>query len=257
MLGTALGDLYGSAVQGGASAYRHLPAAPANRRFSDDTVCMLAVVDHLLHSRDLVTAIKEWVSLYPEAGYEHAFLAWAQGKLPQPVSSWGNSALTRVAPVVLLSTDLEAALSTAQGIVSATSTQSIPLAQVAVANYIRLLWLALNGATRDEVLAAWENLGGELHPVEALRAEGSPVRHRADETLEDALSCLAESHDFESLMGTCLYHGGDTSTLAAVAGALGELLWGVPLDHVAVLRATCDVRTLIMLEALYDTAAGD
>ncbi|QCP48276.1 ADP-ribosylglycohydrolase family protein [Trinickia violacea] len=56
--------------------------------------------------------------------------------------------------------------------------------------------------------------------------ERYPPRIRADETLEDVLSCLRNSDSFESLMRECLFHGGDTETICAVAGPLGEALWG-------------------------------
>lgn len=254
MLGCVLGDLYGSCYEGGRSDSRALPAVGTNHCFTDDTVCTMAVIDHLLHGVDIRAAFKHWVSLYPNAGYGRAFSSWARGVLAQPLSSWGNGALMRVSPVALLAPDLEQALATARSVTDATHAHAVP--QVAVARYIHLQWMALEGASRDDLLQRWASFGGELHRIEDMRAKGSPLRLRADETLEDVMSCLAESQDFDSLLGNCLYHGGDSDTIAAVAGPLGELLWGIPEWQHPVLLANVDNRVLSMLEALYETAAS-
>ncbi len=252
MLGCVLGDLYGSKFEGGSSATRALPGLTEANTFTDDTVCTMAVIDHLLHDLPIREAFKQWVSVYPNAGYGRAFSSWARGILPEPVSSWGNGALMRISPVVLLSSTLEGAFETADAITS--STHSHPIARLAVRNYIELLWRALEGATRDDLLALWARKGGNIHTVESMHATGSPMRLRADETLEDVMSCLAESTSVDELLANCLYHGGDSDTIAAVAGPFAELLWGLEARHLSVITDNTDERVMAMLEALYTVA---
>lgn len=254
MLGCVLGDLYGSCYEGGSTATRALPEISERNSFTDDTVCTMAVIDHLLHGQDIREAFRQWVSRYPNAGYGRAFSSWARGIIPEPLSSWGNGALMRISPVALLAETLEDALVAAKRVTDATHAHAVP--QVAVARYVHLQWMALQGSTRDELLAQWCKFGGELHTVQSMHDRGSPLRLRADETLEDVMSCLAESSDFDSLLANCLYHGGDSDTIAAVAGPLGELLWGISDYQVQVVRDNVDAPVLTMLEALYETVAS-
>lgn len=251
MLGCVIGDLHGSLYEAGRSPSRALePLTPAHA-FTDDTVCTMAVIDHLLHELDIQTAFRTWARAYPNAGYGRTFRAWVLGN-GEPIASWGNGALMRISPVVLLSPSLDVALERADHITCATHNH--PVSRRSVRQYIELMWQALEGATKDELLEHWTRTGGGLHRIEDMRAKASPMRLRCDDTLEDVLSCLAESDDFDSLIGNCLYHGGDSDTIAAIAGPLGELLWGVPAARLAEFKGRADQKIATMVEALYECA---
>jgi len=230
MLGTIVGDVWGSCLERSCTTSRELPALTAAHHVTDDTVITMAVIDHLKRGVPLKEAFKDWVAAYPGVGYGSKFEAWAEGREPEAPVSWANGALMRIGPVAATSSTLEQARSLAADITS--TTHGHPIAMTAVDQYVQLHWAALHGASRDELLQMWKGMGGAVHSVEAMHAEGSPMRLRADDTLEDVMSCLAESTDFDSLIGTCLYHGGDSDTIAAVAGVLGEALWDVPV-HLA------------------------
>jgi ADP-ribosyl-[dinitrogen reductase] hydrolase len=252
MLGCVLGDLYGSKFEGGSSTSRDLPELTEANSFTDDTVCSMAVIDHLLHKLEIQQAFRTWVNQYPNAGYGRAFVSWARGILTEPIASWGNGALMRISPVVLLSSTLAQAQETADNITCATHAH--PIARLAVRQYIELLWRALEGATREDLLKHWRRMGGQLHSVQDMHDKGSPMRLRCDETLEDVMSCLAESSSLDELLGNCIFHGGDSDTIAAVAGPIGELLWGLDEKHFNEIRENTDARVMAMLEALYATA---
>ena len=47
-------------------------------------------------------------------------------------------------------------------------------------------------------------------------------------TMPQAFECFLEAEDYESTIRNVMYIGGDTDTLAAIAGAIAEAKWGIP-----------------------------
>ncbi|MDQ1918706.1 ADP-ribosylglycohydrolase family protein [Massilia pseudoviolaceinigra] len=248
MLGTLVGDIYGSHYEKSRTPVRTLPELTAAHSFTDDTVITLAVAQHLLTGTPLKEAFRTWVAHYPQAGYGKLFAAWALGSSSEELVSWGNGALMRLGPVAALATSLQDARHVAADITR--STHGHPSAMQAADIYGQLHWAALHGASNAELLASWNAGGGSLHAGEANHQAGSPMRVRADDTLEDVMSCLAESDDFDSLLAACLYHGGDSDTIAATACVLGEALWGVPQTRAAAIAPFLDDRVRAAMEQL-------
>lgn len=249
MLGTVIGDIYGSCYEKSRTLTRALPALTSANHFTDDTVITMAVVEHMLEGVHLQSAFKSWVAMYPKVGYGKRFEAWAEGRTFSEPASFGNGALMRIGPVAALEAPQAAAKQLARDITM--TTHGDPIALRAVDQYVELHWAALQGSSKTGLLQLWATFGGRLHSVEEMHRSGSPMRLRADDTLEDVMSCLAESDDFETLIATCLYHGGDSDTIAAVAGVLGEALWGIPPDLEAAIRPLLDDQILEVLAKLY------
>ncbi len=49
-------------------------------------------------------------------------------------------------------------------------------------------------------------------------------------TMPEAFECLLESESYESCIRNVMYIGGDTDTLAAIAGAIAEPFWDLPWE---------------------------
>lgn len=99
MWGAIAGDVIGS-------YFEHVPTKSTQfylfreeSTFTDDTVLTVAVADWLLHDTDLVSTLQRYVRRYPDAGYGHTFLTWAQLRQRMPYQSWGNGSAMRVSPV--------------------------------------------------------------------------------------------------------------------------------------------------------------
>lgn len=227
MIGAIVGDILGSTYEHASAPERATPLFPRGSTFTDDTVCTIAICESMLEGGDPATRLREWVRRYPDAGYGAHFRVWARQPDAPPYRSFANGALMRVSPAIALAATQEQALVAAHAVTAVTHDHEIALR--AVHHYAQALWAALGGAGCDTVCMLIEAGGYRAHDVELFRREGR-VRLRADETLEDVLSCLRQANDFESLMRECLYHGGDTDTICAIAGPLGEALWGIPED---------------------------
>jgi ADP-ribosyl-[dinitrogen reductase] hydrolase len=226
MRGAVVGDILGSSYEGRCAPTREEDFFGTGSTVTDDSVCTVAIAEAILSGVPFAQSLQTWGHAYFNAGYGGSFRRWLLEPNPQPYGSFGNGALMRVSPTVALSDSRERAL--AQARAATEVTHNHPIALKAVDTYARALWAAIRGDGHEAVCRIIEASGTSVHDVEVAH-EGYPPRIRADETLEDVLSCLRNANSFESLMRECLFHGGDTDTICAVAGPLGEALWGIPL----------------------------
>ena len=227
MIGAITGDILGSSFEGSCTPSRDFPLFAEGSSFTDDTVCTIAICESILERADYAESLRSWANRYPNAGYGRTFRQWMRLPKGEPYESFANGALMRVSPAIALAESLPDALQNARKATEVTHNHEVALR--AVEHYTKALWSALAGATHHEVCALIEAGGYRPHDVEVRHFENR-FSIRADETLEDVLSCLIPARDFESLMRECLYHGGDTDTICAIAGPLGEALWGIPAD---------------------------
>jgi ADP-ribosyl-[dinitrogen reductase] hydrolase len=104
MLGTLMGYIIGSAYE--FSKFKDqdfVPLFHPKARFTDDTVCTVAVADALTQGADPQTILIEWCRRYAEnGGWGKSFAEWFMDDNPQPYGSWGNGAAMLIAPVGLL-----------------------------------------------------------------------------------------------------------------------------------------------------------
>ena len=104
MLGSLIGDIVGSAYE--FSNFKGKEFAPlfhSKARFTDDTVCTVAVADALIRGSDPQSTLIDWCKRYAEnGGWGKRFAEWFMDDNPLPYGSWGNGAAMRIAPVGLL-----------------------------------------------------------------------------------------------------------------------------------------------------------
>jgi ADP-ribosyl-[dinitrogen reductase] hydrolase len=244
MIGALAGDIIGSRFEG------H-PAPPAgfelfhpHCRFTDDTVCSLAVADALMHQADFADTLRAFVRRYPDAGYGGMFIDWAFADGAPAYGSWGNGAPMRVAAVGWLATTKAEAdeLAAAQSAVSHDHPDAIKAAQ-AVAGAI----LAFRHGKSVSDVRGWitGTFDYDLRPENALRRGGFDVS--AAGTVPPAFVAAFEAKDWEDAVRTAIGLGGDTDTLACITGAVAEAIHGVPADIVGQARdrLTDDLRQVL------------
>jgi len=238
MLGAIAGDIIGSRFEGQPAPPPDFELFHPACRFTDDTVCTVAVADALLRARDFAASLRSFVRRHPHRGYGGMFIDWALS------GTWGNEAPMRVAAVGwLASTETEALdLAAAQEAVSHDHPDAIAAAQ-AVA--LSIFLLRNNVAPR----AVRERLTGEfrydLRPERALSRGGFDVS--AVGTVPPAFAAAFAFPDWESAVRTAICLGGDTDTLACITGAVAKALHGLPDDVAKRARAqlTDDLRRVV------------
>jgi ADP-ribosyl-[dinitrogen reductase] hydrolase len=227
MLGAIAGDIIGSRFEGHPGPPADFELFHPHCRFTDDTVCSLAVADALMRRADLAATLRVFVRRYPDAGYGGMFVDWAFADDAPAYGSWGNGAPMRVAAVGWLATSEAEAdeLAAAQSAVSHDHPDAIKASQ-AVARTI--FALRQGGSINDVRDWITEMFGYDLRPEIALKRGGFDIS--AAGSVPAALTGAFEAKNWESAVRTAVCLGGDTDTLACITGAIAEVIHGVPGD---------------------------
>ena len=245
MIGAIAGDIIGSVYEGRKQWMIDRnpdfePLISPKARFTDDTVLTVAVADYILNSRDLVETLKAYACTYPKAGYGKAFKAWAFTDDELPYNSFGNGSAMRVSPVAYACSTLDDVLRYAKETASATHNhpEGIKGAQAVAA----AVFLARTGSTKSEI---GQFIEGRFSYCLNSTIERIRWTYSFDSTCQgsvpQAIIAALESTDFESAVRLAVSLGGDCDTLASIAGAIAQGLYGsVPEDIAAAARFRLD-----------------
>jgi ADP-ribosyl-[dinitrogen reductase] hydrolase len=255
MIGALVGDCAGSEYEFGKNKNPDVALFTVRSQFTDDTVCTAAIAQWLVSGSDDATPfLLDMGRLHLARGFGGNFLAWLQSERPEPYGSWGNGSAMRVSPCALWGRSDAEALSLAER--SCAPTHNHPEAVKGAQATVMAIRHAMEGAEPRAILARIERDFGyqgllDMDPV-ALRPS-----HRFDVscagTVPLALACVHHGGSFEGALRLCVSMGGDADTLAAIAGAVGEAVWGVPEDFFgkAALRCHPEDRALESILAVY------
>jgi ADP-ribosyl-[dinitrogen reductase] hydrolase len=253
MLGAIIGDICASPWEGGSCSRGDFELFTTSAGLTDDTVCTIAIADAILEGKDYAACLREWVSRYPGRGYGGLFRNWAvtqQG----PYNSYGNGGAMRVSPVALLARSFDEAesLAAATSAVTHNHPEGVKGAQ-AVASAI---WMALNGARPTSIRSELaRRYGYNLNPdVAQLERSGLGFSTLAEETVPAALICALEARTWQESIEHAVAVGGDSDTLACMAGGIAEALYGVPMGIAQRSQEYLPAQMLEVLSRLYSRA---
>ena len=225
MLGAIAGDIIGSVYEGDPIKTTVFPLFSPGCRFTDDTVLSVALADSILHGSDFRAKLVEYFHLYPHAGYGSTFLPWALAGGGEPYQSWGNGSAMRVSPIGFAYQSLEEVLEQAgrSAAVTHNHPEGIKGAQATAA----AIFLARSGRSKAEIKDYIEatfqyDLGRRLeeirpHYVFDVSCQGS---------VPESLIAFLESTDYEDAVRKAISLGGDTDTMACIAGGVAQAFYG-------------------------------
>ncbi len=225
MLGAIAGDVIGSVYEHRNHKRKDFPLFTCQSHFTDDTVLTVAIADTLLNNGNYVDTLHRYFELFPRAGYGTNFTLWASLKRRRPYNSWGNGSAMRVSPIGYAAASLEDALEMAAASAAVTHNhrEGIRGAQATAA----AIFLARRGqskeAIKDYVQASFgynlERSLAEIRPVYSfdVSCQGS---------VPEAIIAFLESTDFEDAIRNAVSLGGDSDTLACIAGGIAQAFYG-------------------------------
>lgn len=201
--------------------------------FTDDTICTIAVADAILRQEDYGKVLHEWCNRYPSppmGGYGGRFAQWVHSIDPKPYNSFGNGSAMRVVPCGWLPSIYQV-LDHARK--SAECTHNHPEGIKGAECVARCVEMALWSRTHQE--------DGKQFVKEVAEMYGYNTQQTTDEirrtntfdvtcqvTVPQAIVCFLESTDFESAIRLAVSIGGDSDTIAAIAGGIAEAYYGIP-----------------------------
>lgn len=262
VLGAIIGDISGSSREGNNTYRTDIQFFTAASTFTDDSVLTIALADWLNNkdTKPIEKALRYWGNRFRNAGYGRTFKTFLKPKENQPFenTSTSNGAAMRVSPVALRAQSLEEALSLAKE--SAEPTHSgggiIGAQAIAAATFIAKGGVA-NGKSTEEIKADIKyfvetrfnyNLSRSIDDIRELmkecsakdnedrntkKGEDKPTFEQlrvTDAVVSSEMSLIAVMHSqtFEEAIRLAVSMGGDSDTVAAMAGAVAAQLFGIP-----------------------------
>lgn len=225
MLGAIAGDIIGSVYESDNIKTKEFPLFDPRCHFTDDTVLTVALADAILNERVYSTFMKSYVHRYPNAGYGASFYRWALSTGDQPYHSYGNGAAMRISPVGWAFDRLEEILEKARQFTEVTHNhpEGIKGAQAIAA----AIFLARTGRSKEEIRSYIETT---FHYDLSRTLDEIRPRYVFDAscqgTVPQAIRAFLESRDFEDAIRNAISIGGDSDTLACIAGGIAEAFYG-------------------------------
>ncbi len=252
MLGAIAGDICGCPWEGGQCTQDDFELFTHGASITDDTVCTIAIADALLAEGTeaaIVHSLRNWCRTYPGLGYGSAFNHWVYSS-KGPYGSWGNGGAMRVSPCGWLAHTLEEAETLAE--LTAGVTHNHPEGLRGARAIAGAIWLArqgVPGAKLRQSLAA--RYGYQLEvPLETL-IERSDFSIEALHTVPIALMCATHATSWQQAIEFAARIGGDTDTIACMAGGIAEARFGLPASVVNSARKYLTVDMLRVVDAFY------
>ena len=256
MLGAICGDVAGSVYEHD-NIYEILPPERLIHpmaRLTDDSVMTLAVADGI--RRSLVGLGENWMKdpraerlikekirssviqfgrLYPNAGYGGTVRRWLRVPNPQPYNSWGNGSAMRASYCGWCANTLEEAERLAE--LSAAITHNHPEGIKGAKVVAGAIFLLRSGKKKGEIL----RYVNRFYRMDFTLAQIRPT-YRFDVSCQgsvpQAIEAFLEGTTFEEVIALAISIGGDSDTIAAIAGSLAEVIYPISdrLRHQAVTR---------------------
>lgn len=225
MLGAIAGDIIGSVYETQALKTPFFPLFDRHSRPTDDTVLTVALADSILHGADYVDKLKEYFRRYPHAGYGGTFRRWALSLSRSPYNSWGNGSAMRVSPVGHAYDSLEEVL--AQAKKSADVTHNHPEGVKGAQATAAAVFLARSG----EGKAAIKEYVADTFGYDLGRALDDIRPHYCFDvscqgSVPESILAFLESTDYEDAVRKAISLGGDSDTMACIAGGIAEAFYG-------------------------------
>ncbi|MBR4481091.1 MAG: ADP-ribosylglycohydrolase family protein [Prevotella sp.] len=234
MLGAVAGDIIGSVYEFQNTWSIEFDLFTPWTKFTDDTVMTLAVAKWLLedenHSRvHLIRCMQLLGRQYPRAGYGGNFEWWLRQDDPQPYNSWGNGAGMRVSPVGLYAKSLDEALTLAE--ITASVSHNHPEGVKGAQAIATSVFLCKQGKSKQEIKEYVEKtFGYNLNRcIDDIRPHyGFDVSCQG--SVPEAIIAFIEGNSFEEVIRLAVSLGGDSDTIACMAGAIAACCYEIPQE---------------------------
>ena len=237
MIGAIIGDIVGSRFEFSNIKIKNFDLFSNQCCFTDDTVMTCAVAESLMDSSkngfkylqdDAIYDFRNIGQAYPRCGYGAKFIQWMYGQMDGPYNSCGNGSAMRISPVGDIARDVEEAKRMAYDltIITHNHPEGIKGAEAAAVAKVMLR----DGVSKEDVRKFIEDNYYDLSmTVDDYRKElDGHGKEICQVTMPQAFVCFFEGKDFEDVIRNCISIGGDSDTIAAIAGGIAEAYYEVP-----------------------------
>ena len=202
--------------------------------YTDDTVLSLAIAkwlrDDPSHNKQaLIDLFKHFARRYASYSFGKSFKKWAVSDSREPYGADSDGSAMRVAPVAWYAQTLEECLSLAKITAEIThnSEEGIRGAQAIAA----AIFLNRTGHSKSDIRSYIEQtFGYDLRRTTDDIRSSYTFETSCDKTVPESIICFLESETFEDAVIRAISLGGDTDTMACMAGNIAAASMDVPAD---------------------------
>ena len=267
MLGAIFGDIAGSVYEFNNTSDYNFEMLTEHSRPTDDSYMTLAVARALMETygkddetikRAVVKRMQEFGRKYPDGDYGNRFSQWLLEDDPKPYRSFGNGSAMRVAAAGWLYQTLDETLHAAK--LTAEVTHNHPEGIKGAQAVAAAIFLARAGADKDEIMSYISNKF-EYDLLRSL-AEIKPYYEfyeTCQKSVPEAIIAFYEGESYEDVIRKSISLGGDSDTIACMAGSIAEAYFGMPEEfkEEALARLTPELRQIAEdFSAFYDEHSG-
>lgn len=248
MMGAIAGDTTGSPYEWHNIKHKiSLPEMAVGRaRFTDDSVMTCAVADGIMNalealpenwsasgdpsarkkiSEEIVRSLKKFGRAFPNAGYGGSFFRWLRTENTAPYNSWGNGSAMRVSFAGWAANSLEEA--ELLGELSAAVTHNHPEGIKGAKAVAGCIYTLRAGGSKEDV----RRYSSQYYDLSFTLDEIRPAYSfdvSCQGSVPQAIVAFLTGTDFADVLSEAISIGGDSDTIAAIAGSIAEPLYPIP-----------------------------
>lgn len=246
MLGAVCGDVAGSVYE-----WHNIKCCPdkekivsRNAHFTDDSVMTCAVANGLkkalsqisvtaienneyddMIEKEIVNSLVEYARKYPNAGYGGSFRRWIWSDDHKPYNSWGNGSAMRASYAGWVARTMYEAEHFAE--LSAEVTHNHPEGIKGAKVVAGCIYILRSGGNKSDVIEYVK----KHYDIDFTLDEIRPTYYfdvSCQGSVPQAIVAFLEGNDFSDVISKAISIGGDSDTIAAIAGGIAEVIYPIP-----------------------------
>ena len=241
MLGAIIGDIVGSRFEFNNIHTKDFEFFHEDCHITDDSAMTIAVMYAILNSdlqdknafkQTVIESYKKFWMLDPDGDYGMRFDEWLNSDDPKPYFSLGNGACMRISPAYVLTDNTRNNVAKWATEVSHNHPIALAWVNLFVDTLAKIKYMSAD-AGKTYIKHALNYTISNVHKSEFyLNGVVEVTTGKFDETVYGtmpvAMNAVINSEDFEDAIRTAVSYGGDSDTIASIAGALAEAVYGIP-----------------------------
>lgn len=232
MIGAIIGDVIGSPYEFCSIKQVKFPLFSERSCYTDDTILSVAICEALMKDIPFRDNLLKWAEMFPSpyGGYGGMFNRWIFSDDHLPYQSFGNGSAMRVSSIGWLFDDIGKVLSVAEQ--SASVTHDHPEGIKGAQAIAAAVFLARTGKSKYDIKTYIESqFGYDLNRTcDDIRPSYS-FDGTCQGSVPEAIIAFLDSNSFENAIRLAVSLGGDSDTLACMAGAIAEAWYqNIPLN---------------------------
>lgn len=253
MLGAIAGDIIGSVFEANPVKNTGFPLFSTYSTFTDDTVLTVAVAYSILEKVDYAKAFKVFGQKYPDAGYGGSFYQWIFSPNSGPYNSWGNGSAMRVSAVGFAFDSIDDVLDEAGK--SAAATHNHPEGIKGAQATALAVFLARKGESKEYIK---REIGKRFaYNLKRTLDEIRPEYHfdvSCQGSVPESIIAFLESKNFEGAVRKAISLGGDSDTMACIAGGIAHAFYKeIPQEIVTNVKERLPKEFLVIIDKFSQT----